>query len=65
MKRVTLMVAGFSAACSPVPKATHISSFGGPDRGWVLKTLQGERLPNGIATVRLNPDHSVTGTSAY
>ena len=59
-------VAALLAACAPVEKA----GFQAADLSepvWALQTLQGERVPRAlgqVATLKLNTDHSVSGTIA-
>lgn len=65
MTNLALLVVGVFAAFSS--GVTHPAGRGPSDHIWVLQKLQSERaIKRGmdVATLRFNPDHTVTGTWA-
>ncbi|WP_457355795.1 META domain-containing protein [Sphingomonas sp. UYP23] len=64
---MALLVVGVLAAFAPDAGVTHPAERGPSDHVWILQKLQSERvIKRGleIATLRFNPDHTVTGTWA-
>ncbi len=64
--RRALLVAAALTACTPVREPPSVVWFGNPAQVWALQTLQGEQVTERtgyIATIRMNPDHTVSGTA--
>lgn len=67
MKHKMVLIAGMLASCAPIYGSGRVDTPRMQGRVWALQRLQGERVavrPENAATLRLNPDRTVSGTVA-